>query len=420
MKINLPYGKGMLAVEVPGEAVRVLEPRFVPGLPDEAGAFRAALRSPLACAPLREKIRAGDRVAVVIPDGTRPFPSRRVLPWLFAELSHVPPDRFRILIGNGSHRPGTPSERAALLGPEIAGRYQVVEHDARDPRTLARAGRRDDGGPLYLQRDYVEADRRILLGFIEPHFMAGFSGGYKAVMPGLADLDSILYYHRAVVVADPRSTWGVLEGNPTQALVRSLGAALPVDFCVNLTLNRRREITGFFCGDTRAAHERGCAFAKAAAMIPCPAPFPLVVTTNGGHPLDRNLYQAVKGMSAAAQIVAPGGLIVAVSECGDGFPDHGNFARLLREHAAPRELLAKVMAPGCAIPDQWEAQLLAMIREKARVALFSALPADAVRRAHLEPVADLGACLAAARRPLGADTPVAVLPDGPFTIPYLA
>lgn len=420
MKITLPYGKGMLTVNVPGTAVRVIEPRCLPGLSDEAEAFREALRAPIASRPLRDIIGAGDRVAVVIPDGTRPFPSRRILPWLFAELAHVPAGQFRIIIGTGSHRPSTPAERAELLGPEITERFQVVDHRAQDRQTLKSAGRRGDGGVLYLNRDYVEADRRIVLGFIEPHFMAGFSGGYKAVMPGVADLDSIVYYHGAAVVADPRSTWGVLEGNPTQGLVRALGSLLPVDFCVNVTLNRRRQITGYFCGGTLGAHERGCAFAKASAMVACSSPFPLVVTTNGGYPLDQNLYQTVKGMSAAAQIVMPGGTILAVSECGDGFPDHGNFARLLREHATPQALLAKVMAPGCAIFDQWEAQLLALIQVKARVALCSAIPADAVRQAHLEPVGHLDAYLAEALRRLGADAPVAVLPEGPLTIPYLS
>lgn len=307
-----------------------------------------------------------------------------------------------------------------MVGRDVAARYRVVNHESDKPETMALAGKTPDGRTVLMNRDYVEADRRIVLGFIEPHFMAGFSGGYKGVFPAIADLKSIMHYHRAAVIADPRSTWGVLENNPTQAQIRANGSLLPVDFLVNVTVNRKREITRYFCGDVLAAHEQGCRFAKSTAMVPCPKPFPLVVTTNSGYPLDQNLYQAVKGMSAAAQVVADGGAIVAASRCNDGFPSHGNFKKLLFDHATPRALLDTILAPGHLVHDQWEAQLLAMIVLRARTALYSELPADEVRRAHLEPVADLGAAIAEKVREIGPDAPVAVLPEGPQTIPYLA
>ena len=190
-----------------------------------------------------------------------------------------------------------------MVGRDVLGRYRVVNHTAHDLATMLPAGKSRDGETVYLNREYVEADRRIVLGFIEPHFMAGFSGGYKGIFPAVADIASIMRYHDARTIGDPRSTWGLLEGNPTQAIVRHNGSLLPLDFCVNVTLNRRREITRFFCGDPVAAHEAGCAFSKATAMVACARPFPIVVTTNSGYPLDQNLYQTVKGMSAAAQIV---------------------------------------------------------------------------------------------------------------------
>ncbi len=419
MMIHLQYGRGTLAIEAPADRVRVLAPRHAPGLPDEAAAWRAAVRAPLEAPPLREAVSAGERLAVVVPDATRPFPSRRILPWLFAELAHVPAECLTVIVGTGSHRASTPAEREALFGPDILNRYRVVDHDARDDRTLAVAGRRPDGGTVQLNRHYVEADRRIILGFIEPHFMAGFSGGYKAVVPGIADLDTILTVHRAAVIGDPRSTWGRLEDNPIQAEVRRFGALCPADFCVNVTLNQTRRITGFFCGAVHAAHAAGCAAARAQSMVECEAPFPLVITTNGGYPLDQNLYQTVKGMSAAARIVAPGGRIVVASECSDGFPAHGHFTRLLFEHASPRALLETVCAPGSRVPDQWEAQLLAMILEKARVSLYSALPAADVRRAYLEPIERLETHVAEAFRALPAGATAAVLPEGPLTIPCL-
>jgi len=420
MKISLPYGRKQVAVEIPFRDVNVVEPRFIAGLADERKAFADAVRSPIGSRPLRDIIRPGEKVAVLVPDITRPFPSGRILPWLFDELSGVAPSDITIVIGTGSHRACSKAELDEMLGHGVLRRYRVVNHDAHDLKTMLVAGKRDDGASVYMNREYARADRRIIMGFIEPHFMAGFSGGYKAVMPGVADINSILYYHRAEVIADPRSTWGVLENNPTRELVLKLGSLLPVDFCVNVTLNRKRNITGFFCGDPVGAHLAGCEFARKTAMVPCARRFPVVITTNGGYPLDQNLYQSVKGMSAAAQIVEEGGLIVAVSECADGFPAHGNFAKLLFEHDSPGALLETVLRPGFSMFDQWEAQLLAMIQLRAGVALHSALPAADVRRANMDCIDDLDEYLAALMQKLGKQTPVAVMPDGPLTIPFLS
>jgi nickel-dependent lactate racemase len=307
-----------------------------------------------------------------------------------------------------------------MLGPDVVASYRVVNHSAHDPATLARAGTTADGRPDYFNRDYVEADRRIVLGFIEPHFMAGFSGGYKGIFPALADIDSILHYHRAQVIGDPRSTWGLLEGNPTQDQIRANGSLLPVDFCINVTQNRARQITRYFCGAVGAAHDAGCRFARETAMVATLRPFPVVVTTNSGYPLDQNLYQAVKGMSAAAQIVEQDGLILAAARCNDGFPAHGNFRKLLFEHDSPRAILDTILTPGFSMYDQWEAQLLAMIRLRSQVGLYSEIPPDQVERAHLEPVGDIGARIRDELERRGAGTPIAVLPEGPMTIPYLA
>jgi nickel-dependent lactate racemase len=419
MLVHLRYGQGDLPIDIPSSKVTVLAPAFVPGLDDEAAAFRAAVRDPIASRPLRDCVRRGESLAVAIPDITRPLPSRRLLPWLFEELSHVPPESVTIVNGTGSHRVNTDEELRAMVGPEVMARYRVVNHSAHDPSGLEPAGLSPDGRAVRLNREWLRADRRIVLGFIEPHFMAGFSGGYKGVFPALADIDAIMHYHRAAVIGDPRSTWGRLEDNPTQDQIRANGSLAPVDFCLNVTLNREGAITRFFCGDPLEAHRAGCAFARATAMVGQPRPFPIVVTTNSGYPLDQNLYQAVKGMSAAAQIVEPGGLILAAARCNDGFPAHGNFRRLMVEHAGARAILDTIEAPGFSVYDQWEAQLLAIILLKARVALLSELPPGEVRAAHLEPVADVQARIREELAQVG-DVPIAVLPEGPMTIPYLA
>ena len=419
MRINLEYGTTGLEVTVPAENVTVVAPRFVAGLPDERAAVVAALRAPIGCRPLRDCVGANDRVAIVIPDITRPLPSDRLLPWVLGELAHLSAGRITIVIGTGSHRATTAEEIRALVGESVASSHAVVNHDAFNPATLARAGVGRDGSEVFLNRAYVEAHRRIVLGFIEPHFMAGFSGGYKGIFPGVADIAAIMRYHDAPTIGDPRSTWGRLDGNPTQERIRHDGALVPLDFCVNVTLNRRREITGVFCGDARAAHDAGCAFSRQTAMVACERRVPIVVTSNSGYPLDQNLYQTVKGMSAAAQIVAEGGYIVAAARCNDGFPRHGNFRQLLFEHHSPQALLDTIMAPGFSMFDQWQVQLLAGILLKARVGLYSELPPEEVRRAHLEPVKDVETALSSELRRLGPDAPVAVLPEGPMTIPYV-
>ena len=421
MRVHLQYGRTGLDVEIPGR-VTVLQPRYVPGLADERAAFVDALIHPIDARPLGEMVGPRDRVAIVIPDITRPLPSDRLLPWLLASLAEAGVVRSRVVIinGTGSHRANTPDELRAMVGAGLLAQYRVINHDSHDPATLASAGRGEDGHEVWLNREYVEADRRIVLGFIEPHFMAGFSGGYKAVFPGVADIASIMRYHDARMIGDPLTTWGRLEGNPTQRRIRHDGALVPVDFCINVTLNRDRQITRVFCGDVIAAHEAGCRFSRDTAMVACPHPFPVVVTTNSGYPLDQNLYQAVKGMSAAAEVVVQDGYIATAARCNDGFPSHGNFKTLLTSHPSPRALLDTILAPGFSLYDQWEAQILANIRLKARVGLLSEIAPDDVRRAHLEPIDDIGHVVATELAALGADADVAVLPEGPMTIPYLA
>ena len=419
MLTHLQYGKDGLEIDIPSNNVTVLAPRFIPGLPDEEAAFRRAVREPINSKPLRDLISADDRIAVVIPDITRPLPSDRLLRWLFTELNHIPSNRFVIINGTGSHRVNTPQELEAMVGKEVFAHYKVVNHNSHDPVTLKNAGKSKDGRDVFMNKEYVEADKRLVLGFIEPHFMAGFSGGYKGIFPAVADIDSIMHYHRADVIGHPRSTWGVIENNPTQDQIWANGSLLRVDFCINVTLNHERQITKFFCGEVIAAHTKGCEFSKSTVMVPCPEDFPIVVTTNSGYPLDQNLYQAVKGMSAAAQIVRQDGLIVAASKCNDGFPSHGNFKKLLIEHNSPQAVLDTILAPGFSMYDQWEAQLLAMIRLKARVGLYSDITPGEVRRAHLEPVSDITAFITDELKRIGKDAPIAVLPEGPMTIPYL-
>ena len=420
MQIHLQYGRDGLTAELPTENATIIRPRFVEGLPDEQAGFQNAVRRPKSARPLAEAVRAHESVAIVIADGTRPLPSARLLPWILAELAHVPARNITIIVGTGTHRANTEAELEGIVGAEVLQRLRVLNHNAYDDETMAVVRPAQNGhGPLMMNRAYVEADRRILVGFIEPHFMAGFSGGYKAVFPGVADLASIMHYHRAEMIGHPQSKWGVLQGNPTQAQIRANGSALPVDFLVNVTLNHKRQITRFFCGDVITAHEEGCLYVKETAMAPVDRRFPLVITTNSGFPLDQNLYQSVKGMCAAAEIIADNGEMIVAARCNDGFPAHGNFTKLLYEHESPQAMLETIFRPGFHMLDQWQVQKFAEVALRAQVAIYSELEPDAVARAGLTPVADLNEHIRATVEGLGADAPVAVLPEGPMAIPYL-
>ncbi len=422
MQIHLQYGRDGLTADLPTEKATIIRPRFVAGLPDEPSAFQNAAQRPINAPPLAETVSAHETVALVIADGTRPLPSARLLPWILAELAHVPAQNVTVIIGTGTHRANTASEIEGIVGTEVCRRVQVLNHNAYDASTMAVVRPGQNGcGPLLMNRNYVEADRRILVGFIEPHFMAGFSGGYKAAFPGVADLASIMHYHRAEIIGHPHSAWGVLKDNPTQEQIRANGSALPVDFLVNVTLNHKRQITRFFCGDVITAHEEGCRYVKETAMAAVPQRFPLVITTNSGFPLDQNLYQSVKGMCAAAEIISshPHGEMIVAARCNDGFPAHGNFAKLLYEHDSPQAILDTVFSPGFHMLDQWQAQKFAEVALRAQVAIYSELDPQAVARAGLTPIDDLNEYIRATVQRLGSDIPIAVLPEGPMTIPYV-
>ncbi|MDP6379750.1 MAG: lactate racemase domain-containing protein, partial [Phycisphaerae bacterium] len=214
MKTHLQYGKTGLDLEIPASNVSVYQPRFVPGLPDEAAGFRAAVREPISSPPLRELISPADSVAVVIPDITRPFPSDRVLPWLFEELAYVPAANFTIINGTGSHIANTPKEIMTMVGPGIAEKYRIINHNAYEFSTMTAVGSLPDGHAVLMNSEYTRADKRIVLGFIEPHFMAGYSGGRKGVCPALADKPTVQRFHNYTQIADPRSTTDNFDGNP--------------------------------------------------------------------------------------------------------------------------------------------------------------------------------------------------------------
>lgn len=417
-RVEILYGKGRLAVELPPADVTVIEPAHVPALADDHAGFLEAVRDPIAARPLRDLVKPGETLAIVTTDGTRPVPNRKLIPWILDELA-VKPREVVVITGTGSHRGNTPEELMAMFGERVMAECRVINHDAFDPSRLVPVGTSPRGHEVTFCRDYVEADRKIILGFIEPHFFAGFSGGPKALLPGIAGIDSILGFHDAYMIGHPKATWGVLEENPLQLESRAACRMCPPDFMVNVTLNGDKEITGVYAGDWLEGHRAGSAFVKEHATVGFDEPFDIVITSNSGFPLDQNLYQTVKGMSAAMQIVKQGGTIIAVSECSDGIPSHGKFYEILRSRPNPKEMLEMIEAPGYRVFDQWEAQKMAIVQMRADVWLYSSLDPELVRSLHLTPVSDVAAAVDELLDKYGRHARVAVLPQGPLTIPYL-
>ena len=412
-EVRLAYGRHGLVARVPDEAA-IISPRDLPGCPDEAGAVLDALRAPSYGAPLEDLVSARGRVAVVFPDLTRPMPNRTVLPPLLAELERlgVGPDRVELLCATGTHRQATASEMAELVGEEIVSRYAIHDHRSGDG-THVEVGA-VDGTPVLLDPRYVDAEVRILTGFVEPHFFAGFSGGPKGVCPGLAATETILEAHSPTRIADQRATWLVTDGNPVHDFVRAAAALAPPGLSLDVAINNRRALTAVFTGPLPDGHRAACRFVEETAVEKVDRRFDVVLTTNAGYPLDRNLYQAVKGMAAAERVVVDGGTIVVAASCADGLPDGGPFARLLAEAEGPGDLVSAV---GASAPDRWQVQVLGRVLERADVWLHSdGLDDEEVRGAHLRPVADVSGAVAEALAGAGPRARLCVLPQGPLTV----
>jgi nickel-dependent lactate racemase len=421
MKVKLAFGRDGAEVEIPAHVrAMVLEAKFAEAVKAVDDALAEALRHPLGSPALRDLARGKNSAAIAICDITRPAPNRLVLPHVLGALEQagVPRSGIIILIATGLHRAATPQELQDLVGPEILSRYAVSSHQARERAAHVNLGTTRSGTQVWIDRRFVESDLHLSLGFIEPHLMLGFSGGRKLVAPGLAGEETIKRLHSPLFMRDPRVVEGAFPDNPLHHELLEIAQMARHDFIVDVALTRSRQIARVFAGDPIVAHAAGVAFVRESTLARLEEAVDAVITTSAGYPLDLTYYQSVKGVTAAAHIVKPGGAILLAAACQEGLgsPEFSCFVRRFPTARACLDAIAQ--AP--VVIDQWQLEKLALVTQRARL-YFCTPGIPAADRAHLwgpafENPQDAVQALCA-ELPRGAT--VAVIPDGPYVFSQL-
>ena len=420
IEVSVPCHKSRAKFAIPeANFLGVFTPQSAPPAPDPAAEVRRALAEPIGSPRLSELARSARKCVVICSDHTRPVPSRFIMPEMLAELRRGNPALdITLLIATGCHRGTTPDELAGKFGPEIAAREKIVVHDCDDEAMLVEAGRLPSGGRLIVNRLATECDLLVAEGFIEPHFFAGFSGGRKSVLPGIASRETVMANHCAEFIASPFARTGILENNPIHRDMCFAAEQVNLRFIVNTVIDGEKRIVRAFAGDTRKAHLAGAEFCNKQARITVPQA-DIVITTNGGYPLDMNVYQSVKGMTAGETVCREGGAIIMVSGCSDGHGGEG-FYRALKEASSPAEILARLAGRprNATVPDQWQYQILARVLEHHKVIMYAPeIDQKLLRDMMLDTADSPEEALAMAFRHCGQDAKVAALPDGVSVIP---
>lgn len=418
MKIRMAYGRTGMDVDVPERNLAaVLTMQESAPVVDPAGTLLQMLRAPLGGRPLVEIARGKRTATIVVCDITRPVPNRVILPPVFAELERagITRDNITILIATGLHRPSTPAEIVTMLGEEIAGSVRVLSHHAKEIGEQRFLGTTPQGTPVYVDETYCAADVKITTGFIEPHLMAGFSGGRKLIAPGCAGEDTIKALHSPRFIEHPECREGSIDDNPLHAELLRIAALAGHDLIVNVALDADRRITGIFAGDPVVAHAEGVRHVRATVSARVPAPVDIVVTSAAGYPLDLTYYQTVKGMTAAAPVLKPGGTLIIAAECAEGLGGP-EFTRMATTVQSARAFLDTLQHRPVEV-DQWQLEECAKVAAVHDVVLVSGgIGSEDLQRLFVRHQPDLHAALADGLQRHGADARVAVIPRGPYTL----
>ena len=415
--VHIPYGKGHIECTIPYDGLLTSRIDTLKSERPGIEIVEEAVHNPIGSKRLCELAVGRKTCTIIISDHTRPVPSRDILPPMLAELRKGNPDiAVTLLVATGFHRPTTTAELENKLGEEIASREKIVVHDAFDADSNVQIGVLPSGAPLVIDRVAVETDLLISEGFIEPHFFAGFSGGRKSVLPGIAARETVYWNHNAPFIADPHARTGILEGNPIHRDMLYAARKAKLAFICNVVINAKHEVVGAFAGDCEQAHLAGTEFLKKLCLCP-KVPADIVITSNNGYPLDQNIYQAVKGMTAGEATCREGGIIIMVAACNDG---HGgeSFMKTMTQNLTPARILEQIQATPKkdTVPDQWESQILARILSKFHVVLVTQADPELVTAMKMHPATDLEQALQIAERLLGRTPAITVIPEGISTI----
>tara|TARA_B100002052_G_scaffold292475_1_gene314118 strand:- start:223 stop:1521 length:1299 start_codon:yes stop_codon:yes gene_type:complete len=418
-EVQLAYGKKGYKLKVPAN-FDVIEPKFIKEVESAKEEISKALLSPINSKPLRSLLEGKNDIAISVCDITRAQPRKVVIETIVEHIKDlIPISNIKILIATGTHRANTKDELIEMLGKDVVETLNVINHVCDDKESLIEMPTSLDDVSVLLNKHWVNADFRITTGFVEPHFFAGFSGGSKLVAPGLAGLKTIMKLHNYKRLNNPNSIWGEVEKNPIQQDVRKIAKETGVDFTLDVALNRDQKITNVFSGDLIDSHNEACNFARETAMVQVSQPYDLVITSNSGYPLDQNLYQTVKGLSAASQIVKDNGEILCLSECSDGIPSHGKFYSLLSEFSDPEQVEGMLSDPNFHCQDQWQVQILSQIAKKSNINLYTeGLSDKEIKNAFMFNAPDPQKFI---DQKVKENTNIrgCVLPEGPITIPVL-
>ncbi len=420
MKVTMDYGRDGLDIEVPDHA-HVLQMSDAPALSDLDQKLEEALAHPIGALALRELARGRSDACIVISDITRPVPNAKILPPMLRILEEegIAREDITILVGTGLHRPNEGEELVQLVGEEIACSYRIVNHKARERDTLTYLGDTSGGAPIWIDTLYVESDLKIATSLIEPHLMAGYSGGRKAICPGLMGVDTMRILHGPKLLSHANAAEGIIEGNPFHRQALEVAQRAGVDFTLNVAMNERREVTGIFAGDLEKAHAEGVSFVQRQNGAMLSEPVDMVVTSSAGLPLDLTFYQAVKGLTAALPIIKEGGTVLIVARCDEGIGGP-EFTDLLLNTTSVETFAQRLEDPDFFVIDQWQLQELCKVMRKANVMMFSEGIQDEDReRVLVEMVPSVEGAIARVLDERGAAARIAVIPKGPYVLTQL-
>lgn len=423
MRITLDYGRTGLEVDLPADRlVGPLQIRPADPLPDPAAAIADALRRPVGTPSLAEVARGRRNACVLVCDVTRPVPNRLILPPLLRILEEqgIARKDVLLLVATGLHRPNEGAELEEMLGPDVVANYRVENHHGKVLEEHDYLGTTPNGVPVWLDRRYVRADLKITTGLIEPHLMAGYSGGRKVICPGIAALETVKVWHGPRFLEHPKADCGCVAGNPVHEENTRIALLAGCDFIVNVCLDGHRRVTWVGAGDMIRAWEEGVRFVEGVVKVPVKEPVDVVVTSCAGYPLDTTWYQAVKGLTGALPIVKQGGTIVLAASLSEGVGSP-EFRQIIADNPDLKVFKQRILGKDYFVMDQWQLEELAKVVERCRVKVVSdGLPTETLRRCYVEPAASVEQAVAESLADYGPAARVAVIPKGPYVLPYVA